>query len=73
MARTFHHGNKAKRRNFGEDWRWLEATPSWWIRDMMTRPQRQEVRRLIKRTMELVDYGDAPLFPLAKKPHIYYW
>jgi hypothetical protein len=40
---------------------------------MMTRPQRQEVRRLIKHATELVDYEDAPLFPLAKKPHIYYW
>ena len=40
---------------------------------MMTRPQRQEVRCLVKRTMELVDYEDAPLFPVAKKPHRYYW
>jgi hypothetical protein len=40
---------------------------------MMTRPQRREVRRLVKRTMELVDYEYAPLFPLAKKPHHYYW
>lgn len=39
----------------------------------MTRPQRQEVRRLVKRTMELVNYEGAPLFPLAKKPHHYYW
>jgi len=59
MARTFHHGNKAKERHFGADWRW-QATPSWWIRAMMTRPQRQEVRRLVKRTMELADYEDAP-------------
>jgi len=72
MARTFHHGNKAKERHFGADWRW-QVTPSWWIRAMMTRPQRQEVRRLIKRTMELADYEDAPPFPLAKKPHHYYW
>ena len=21
----------------------------------------------------LVDYDDAPLFPLPKKPHVYYW
>ena len=68
MARTFHHGNKAKERRFGADWRWLQTTPSWWIRTMMTRPQRREVRRLVKRTRELVDYEDAPLFPLAKKP-----
>ena len=73
MARTFHHGGKAKSRKFGDDWRWLQSTPSSWIRQMMTRPQRQEVRRLIKRAIQLVDYDDAPLFPLAKKPHVYYW
>jgi hypothetical protein len=73
MARTFHHGNKAKGRTFGNNWRWLHATPSWWTRQMMTRPQRQEVRRLVKHTMGLADYEDAPLFPLAKKPHVYYW
>jgi hypothetical protein len=73
MARTFHHGNKAKERKFGADWRWMDATPSWWIRALMTRPQRQEVRRLVKRTMEFVEYDDAPLFPRAKKPHHYYW
>ena len=39
----------------------------------MTWPKRQEVRRLVKRTMELADFDDAPLFPLAKKPHKYYW
>jgi hypothetical protein len=73
MARTFHHGNKAKERKHGDGWRWLQATPSWWIRTMMTRPQRQEVRRLVKRTMDLAEYDDAPLFPLPKKPHRYYW
>lgn len=73
MSRTFHHGSKAKERRFGAEWRWLQATPSWWTRAMMTRPQRQHVRRLVKRTMELVDYDDAPLFPLAKRPHVYYW
>jgi len=73
MARTFHHGNKAKSRNFGDDWRVLQSKPASWTRQMMTRPERQEVRRLAKRTMELVDYEDAPLFPFAKKPHVYYW
>jgi hypothetical protein len=73
MARTFHHGDKAKERRFGADWRWMQTTPSWWIRTMMTRPQRQEVRRLVKRTLGLVDYEAAPLFPLAKKPHHYNW
>lgn len=73
MARTFHHGDKAKSRHCRDDWRWLQSTPSSWRRQMMTRPQRQEVRRLVTRTMKLVDYEHAPLFPLPKKPHVYYW
>ena len=73
MARTFHHGDKAKSREFGDDWRWLQSTPSSWTRQMMTRPQRQEVRRLIRRAIQFVDYENAPLFPLAKKPHVCYW
>ena len=32
MARTHHHGIKAKERKFGDNWRWLGATPSWWVR-----------------------------------------
>lgn len=89
MSRTYHHGNKAKQRKFGGwnryldptppkrprhhiDWQWMN-TPSWWTRLMMTRPQRQEARRLITQLYRLPDIADAPPFPLAKKPHIYYW
>ena len=49
------------------------STPSWWINMAMTVRQRQEVRRLVHQVMRLIDLEDAPLFPLAKKPHIYYW
>ena len=35
MACTFHHGDKTKSRNFGEDWRWLQSTPSSWTRQML--------------------------------------
>lgn len=60
MAHTFHSKHKL-------------STPSWWIRDIMTKPQRTEVRRLIKQTLKLRDLENAPLFPLAKRPHEYYW
>lgn len=54
---------------------WSMNTPSWWVRDFMTEPQRQEVRRLIhqvRRSACLEDAGEI-MFPLAKKPHHYYW
>lgn len=49
-------------------------TPSWWILQEMTVPQRQEVRRLIHKVhrLPLEDAGEL-MFPLAKKPHDYYW
>jgi hypothetical protein len=31
------------------------------------------VRALLWKVERLADYEDAPLFPLAKKPHIYFW
>lgn len=49
------------------------STPSWWISVSHTRPQRSQTRQLISKTMRLLDLEDTPLFPLAKKPHHYYW
>lgn len=53
---------------------WSMNTPSWWVREFMTVPQRQEVRRLIHKVHRLSLEDAAELmFPLAKKPHEYYW
>lgn len=95
MSRTWHHGDKAKRRLFeggawdepyvsileyaprkakrsSSRWFWM-STPSWWIRCCMTVKQRAQTRILLRKTERLHDYEDAPLFPLAKKPHEYYY
>lgn len=73
MSRTRHHGDKAKQRQFGDNWQWLRSTPSEWVRIMMTKPQRAETRRLLHAVQKMDDLDDAPQFPLAKKPHVYYW
>lgn len=73
MSRTYHHGNKAKERVFGSRWRWIHQTPSWWVREMMTKPQRARTRNLLKKVERMKDLEDPPLFPLARKPHVYYW
>lgn len=87
MSRTWHHGLKARKRKFGDSfysggrpptppkvrrtkhhYEWMN-TPSWWIKEMMTVKQRAQTRQLLHK----VALGCEPLFPLAKKPHIYYW
>lgn len=49
------------------------STPSWYINQFMTRTQRTETRRCLQKVLRLRDPEDAPLFPLAKKPHLWYW
>lgn len=87
MSRTHHHGPKSpkkrikwdevnppkKKRHQVHPWTFWMHTPHWWVQQMMTRPQRAEVRGLLTKLHRIQDLEDAPLFPLTKKPHIYYW
>jgi superoxide dismutase len=73
MSRTRHHGNKAKQRAFGDGWLWLQATPGWWVRVMMTRPQRRLAsvwQRKAETSTDLELVGDPPS---GRKPHHYFW
>lgn len=72
MSRTYHHGDKAKRRAFGTNWRW-QSTPGWWVRMQMTRPQRRAVKvwEVMARNATDLDRIDMP--PHGKKPHLYFW
>lgn len=89
MSRTYHHGNRAKRKLFGDwlasheatppkkskrsnIWQW-QNTPGWWVRVMMTAPQRAKTRTLLRSLHNLVDLETHSEFPLSKKPHLYYW
>jgi hypothetical protein len=60
---------------YHSDGSWTMTTPGWWVRMMMTTPQRAKVRGLLREVMhmELDNLIDYPFFPLAKKPHCYYW
>ena len=73
MSRTRHHGDKAKERAFGAGWRWLSQTPGWWVRLFMTKPKRAETTRLLKKVGRIPNIEDAPEFPVAKKPHKYFY
>ena len=70
MARTRHHGNRAKERLFGiDEWRWLGNEPKWWRTMHKHRKQRNACRDCKIEVMK----GLEPTWPLDKKPHEYYW
>jgi len=49
----------------------MNYTPSAWTNTMMTRPARAKTRDLLSKAKTRdVDLTE---FPLAKKPHVYYW
>lgn len=73
MSRTRHHGRKAKQRAFGRAWRWLSQTPGWWIKMMMTRPQRRKVKLWERDVQKRTDFENVPRPPHGRKPHHYYW
>lgn len=49
------------------------SNPSWWNTLYTERPNRRKTKKLLRKVKTLTDYEEAPLFPLAKKPYIYYW
>lgn len=58
------------------EWHWLEATPSWWTRMMMNRPQRREAHlweREVSKAQNIEDLEDLDTPNCSHKPHQYYW
>ncbi len=60
-----------KRKEHDVEWHWM-ATPSWWTRLTMNRPQRRK-GRLWERKVLLEDVEEADPPGVSKKPHKYYW
>lgn len=50
----------------------ISHTPSWWIHDMHTVKQRGQERAFEFRVLA-GDDPDGMVWPLARRPHIYYW
>lgn len=73
MSRTKHHGDREKEKKFGKMWFWYRSTPSEWVNKKMTRPQRVKVRALLRGVVKDELDSSEVMFPLAKKPHIYFW
>lgn len=71
MSRTYHHGDRAKQRKFGEHWWWYRATPSAWNHCFHTKPRRAQHRQLLHRVLR-GEYEQ--VWPLgSRKPHNYYY
>ena len=65
---------RKKSRNVDTEWHWM-STPNWWIRCMMTRPQRRAGvvwEHIATQTpIEEIDLLDTP--SVSRKPHQYFW
>lgn len=64
------NGNMHRRTNKSRQC--LMTTPSWWIREMETRPDRRKVKRECRSVITGADPENA-MFPVYGKPHIYFW
>jgi hypothetical protein len=72
MSKTNHHGDKAKQRKFGANWRWMN-TPSWWVNLMMTRPQRKAGKTWERQAATSRDVEELDTPSVSRKPHHYFW
>jgi len=70
MARTYHHGDRNKKKSFGNNWQWMKQEPKEWRRLYKHKKRRAEVRKLTHKAIN----GDLEqIWPLDSKPWIYYW
>lgn len=70
MARPWRHGEKNKAKRYGEHWRWLSSEPKEWRKLQKHKKRRQAARACRHKCLR----GETEtLWPLDKKPWIYYW
>lgn len=75
--------NEEYKRKYGRiDWwddiygyNYYSRDPSWWRRLMQEKPARRETKMLCREITKANDpeWAEEVVFPLARKPHIYYW
>lgn len=65
------HGNRGKK--IGGPYSRMNSHPAWWDRLFHTRPRRAAEKRVAKAIQDGKVDGDEALWPLDKKPTLYYW
>lgn len=75
MSRTSRRNRYTGSKEFrdGKAHGWNYSTPSWWINMHATRAQRQATRRAELQVLRRPDAWDGLIWPLARKPHKYFW
>lgn len=71
IRRHYRTGRKTLRDGKARGWNWSE--PSWWCNLLHTRPRRRATRHCEWRVLHNPDAADGLIWPLDKKPHIYFW
>lgn len=61
-----------QRKTVDYEWHWM-GTPGWWIRCMMTKPQRRAVSIWERKAVTSNDLEEVDTPPHGRKPHVYYW
>lgn len=69
--RYYRTGRKTLRDGQAHGWNW--STPSRWNNAVHTRRRRVELRRVMSRLMRNPGAADGLIWPLDKKPHLYFW
>lgn len=72
MGRGSHNDLKCRFKDDTSRWLWWMSTPRYWRLTRMTRPKRREEKQLLRAVLRGKDY-DNMVWPVAKKPHWYYW
>jgi hypothetical protein len=75
MSRTrrrhYRTSRKTLRDGHAHGWNW--STPSWWSSLFHTRPWRRKNRRCEWLVLHDPDAADGLIWPLDRKPHLYFW
>lgn len=70
MSRTKHHGYNNKKREYGDNWHWMKQEPKAWRKEFKHKPRRAELKDKLNKFKN----GEEDIvWPLDKKPWIYYW
>lgn len=67
-----HHARGSGKWDRPPEWRWMSCWPRWHDIVFHTRPQRRRTREAVVLVMQGRD-PDTILWPVEKKPHIFYW
>ncbi len=61
-----------KRKEVDTEDHWM-STPGWWVKMMMTKPERRNAHLLEKKVLRTEDIDDVDFPDLGRKPHVYFW